>query len=265
MRNIKHIWKCPYYPKHTRKHAHTRAPGKVNSMAVAPYCTKERSCLDLLRLHLLDEPSPAHTGSHWQDTNHLPPPLSHSLSLSFSFCLSTLSLPPFSSSCPSCCCSQRPFRAYLTKQHTTHAAYLSPPCSLPLSLCEKTEILNLAAGAMSHDLATPFPPSLLTLSLTPPLHSLKPIIPQPFADNRHMHACPMKLSCTGGGAQKKQLRKWKVLSQLPHPMSSLQYINACMVRARGWRGHVKYIRKSTEWKKSTTSSDPCKNLQQEGK
>lgn len=55
----------PYYPKHTRMHArtHTRTR-KVKSMAVAPYCTKERSCLDLLRLHLLDEPSPAHTGSH---------------------------------------------------------------------------------------------------------------------------------------------------------------------------------------------------------
>lgn len=114
-----------------------------------------------------------------------------SLRLSFSLCPSTLSLPP-SSSCLSCCCSQRPFRAYLTKQHTTHAAYLSPPCllSLSLPLSEKTEILNLAAAAMSHDLATP---SLPPFSHSPSLLlllSLKPIIPQPFVDNRHMHACP---------------------------------------------------------------------------
>lgn len=90
----------------------------------------------------------------------------HLLILSLSFPLPA-SLPPSLPSCLSRRCSQRPFRAYLTKQHTTHAAYLLSPLSLPLS--EKTEILNLAAAAMSHDLTTPsLPPSLLTLSLTPP-------------------------------------------------------------------------------------------------
>lgn len=77
-----------------------------------------------------------------------------------------LACPP---SLPSCLShSQRPFRAYLTKQHTTHAAYVSPPCSSSHSPSEKTEILSLAAAVMSHDLTppptspTPSPPPLST-------------------------------------------------------------------------------------------------------
>lgn len=46
---------------HTRARTHSK---KVKSMAMAPYCTKEWGCLDLLGLHLHGEPSPARTGSH---------------------------------------------------------------------------------------------------------------------------------------------------------------------------------------------------------
>lgn len=85
--------------------------------------------------------------------------LSPRVSLSFAHPLSP-SLPARLPSCLSHCSSQRPFIAYLTKQHTTHTAYLSPPGSGSLSLSEKTEILRLAAAAMSHDLIPPLPSHL---------------------------------------------------------------------------------------------------------
>lgn len=142
---------------HTHACAHTRAPERLRAW---PWLlTVQRRGAAWISYVCISSMSPAQHALAAIDrtqTIFLLPSLA--LSLSFSLRLSTLSLPPFSSSCPSCCCSQRPFRAYLTKQHTTHAAYLSPPCSLPLSLCEKTEILNLAAAAMSHDLATPSHP-----------------------------------------------------------------------------------------------------------
>lgn len=72
-------------------------PPQIKSVAKAPYCTKEWSRLDPPWLHLHVEPSPAHTGSHREDTHHLPVPLSLALRLTISSFLSTLSpsLPAF--------------------------------------------------------------------------------------------------------------------------------------------------------------------------
>lgn len=89
--------------------------------------------------------------------------------------LSPLTHPPSPSlpCLPACLpVSRKPFRAYLTKQHTLHKLPISPLLAQALSLNEKTEILRLAAAAMSHDLILAFPPTSHSSSLTPPLPPL---------------------------------------------------------------------------------------------
>lgn len=116
----------------SRSGSRTPLTDKKKSVIEASYCTKEWSRLHLPCLHLLIEPSPVRTGNERQDTHHLTAPFSLSHSL-----LAYLSRParPLSPCLPGCLpVSQRPCRAYLTKQHTTHAASLSPPCSRSFSL-----------------------------------------------------------------------------------------------------------------------------------